>query len=128
MAKNFVTETLLKEATTSSESLAKDEAFSAHLAEVTKQVTQQLHDSKLGLAGETLHNEFWHWFCDVCIEDAKQGQLSPTLLTTGLTTFLKLLHPFMPFVTEAIWQELRERSTLLKDEPEYLVLGTWPKS
>jgi valyl-tRNA synthetase len=127
-ATRFVTETLLKEAAPTSATLAKDAAFSSHLAEVTKQITQQLHDSKLGLAAETLHNEFWHWFCDVCIEDAKQGQLSPTLLTEGLTTFLKLLHPFMPFVTEAIWQELRERSTLLEDQSEYLVLGTWPKS
>ena len=127
-ATRFVTETLLKDTTTSTEPLAKDAEFSQHLVEVTKQITQQLHDFKLGLAGETLHNEFWHWFCDVCIEDAKQGQLSPTLLTEGLTTFLKLLHPFMPFVTEAIWQELRERSTLLEDESEYLVLGAWPTS
>lgn len=126
-ATRFVTETLLADAAVATESEAKpkDAEFSAHLTEVVKDITKHLQDSKLGLAAETLHNEFWHWFCDVCIEECKQGQISPKLLTDGLITFITLLHPFMPYVTEAIWQELRTRE-VITPKAELLVLSSWP--
>jgi valyl-tRNA synthetase len=122
-----VTETLLTDAATAAdnEAKSKDAEFSAHLTEVVKDITKHLQDSKLGLAAEILHNEFWHWFCDVCIEDCKQGQISPKLLTEGLTTFIALLHPFMPYVTEAIWQELQSRE-VITPKSKLLVLSDWP--
>lgn len=126
-ATRFVTETLLTNAvvTTESEAKPKDADFSVHLNEVVKDITKHLQDSKLGLAAETLHNEFWHWFCDVCIEECKQGQISPKLLTDGLITFITLLHPFMPYVTETIWQEFRTRE-VITPKAELLVLSNWP--
>ncbi len=107
----------------------QDNVFKEHLTEVVQQVTQQLADYKLGLAAETLHNEFWHWFCDICIEESKKGQLSGVVLSKGLVIFLKLLHPFMPYVTEAIWQELRQGSFAdgdLEKEADCLILSSWP--
>ncbi len=101
-----------------------DQDFYLHLEEVTKKVTKQLDDLKIGLAAETVYNEFWHWFCDQCIEQAKKGELSWAAITRGLTTFLKLLHPFLPFVTEAVWKELKE-AKLIENE-ELLISSAWP--
>lgn len=112
----------------------QNEQFSQRLQELVVSITQQLTDYKIGLAAETLYNEFWHWYCDECIELAKSGQLSPTLLLQGLITFLKLLHPFIPFVTETIWQELQQLGLLKTDDqlthPEsnhqLLTTSAWP--
>lgn len=108
--------------TATTDTAAQDALFTAKLNQVTADITQQLQDLKLGLAAETVYNEFWHWYCDECIEQAKQGQLSPTLLRAGLITFLKLLHPFVPFVTEAVWQELPSADR----DSELLIASPWP--
>jgi len=53
--------------------LEQDEAFKKRLLKISKDITQQLSDYKFGLAAETLHTEFWHWFCDEAIEQTKAG-------------------------------------------------------
>ncbi len=88
-----------------------DSTFTAKLDETARILDQELRDLKIGLAAETAYNEFWHWFCDEAIEQTKAGTLSPALLRHGLETWLKLLHPFVPFVTEAVWHELHPDST-----------------
>jgi valyl-tRNA synthetase len=98
--------------------------FTKHLNQTVQDITQQLADYKPGMAAETTYNEFWHWFCDQCIEQAKSGELSLTDLNRGLITFLKLLHPFAPFITEAAWQELIA-ANLVKDE-KLLISSAWP--
>lgn len=100
-----------------------DVAFNQHLTRITHEITQQLADYKLGFAAETVYNEFWHWFCDECIEETKNGQLSPTRLFEGMVTFLHLLHPFMPFVTEAVWQEMKQSHSITS---ELLMSDPWP--
>jgi len=101
-------------------SFDRDNEFITHLNQVAKDVTQQLNDYKVGLAAETVHNEFWHWYCDEAIEQCKRGEISTETMYAGLLTWLKLLHPFMPFATEAIWQEMKQETTL--------ALQPWPKS
>jgi valyl-tRNA synthetase len=107
---------------------SKDQEFLTHLDQVVKDVTQQINDFKLGLAAETTYNEFWHWFCDVSIEEAKSGALSRPVLLKGLITFLKLLHPFVPYVTEAVWAELAKNSET-KDslDNSLLISANWPQ-
>ncbi|MBP9819849.1 class I tRNA ligase family protein, partial [Candidatus Woesebacteria bacterium] len=100
-----------------------DVSVKAHLTQVVSAVSSQLSDLKPGLAADTVFNEFWHWFCDFVIEETKQGRVSTACTLEGLLTFLKLLHPFMPFVTESIWQELTNRN--LTQEP-LLCLSSWP--
>lgn len=102
------------------EDTSHDEEFFKKLHEVISNVTQQLDDLKVGLAAETVYNEFWHWFCDVCIEENKQGKISDEALLKGLQAFLKLLHPFVPFVTEAVWSEMGFEGALISSE--------WPEA
>jgi len=100
---------------------SNDKKFKEYLKQVVKDVTRQLDEMKIGLAAETVYNEFWHWFCDKKIEEAKEGKISQKALLEGLRVFLKLLHPFVPFVTEAVWQEL-------PDNKEKLLIGAkWPQ-
>lgn len=101
----------------------EETAFRTKLQHTTQEISQQLTDLKIGLAADTTYNTFWHWFCDECIEKSKQKKLSTPTLLEGLTTYLKLLHPFMPFVTEAVWQELYAEK--LVTEP-LLITAQWP--
>lgn len=102
-----------------------DQEFNKRLNELVAQITKQLNKHQIGLASETLYNEFWHWYCDECIEAGKSGNLSKNSLLKGLESFLKMLHPFIPFVTEAIWQELVKAK--LVNEP-LLILSSWPNA
>ena len=85
-----------------------DREFLTKILQIEQKTHSLLDRLKIGQAAELAHNEFWHWYCDVCIEDAKSEKISPVVLRQGLVSFLKLLHPFMPFVTEAVWQEMLE--------------------
>lgn len=117
---------LQDESTTKKDSLNnanQDLEFKNKLNKIVTDVSKQLDDLKLGLAAETVYNEFWHWYCDECIEATKKGEISQEALFIGLTTFLKLLHPFMPFVTEAVWQELVTKKLV---EEKYLITANWP--
>ncbi len=98
----------------------KDKEFNDKLKTVAAQVTGHLDNLRIGLAAETVHNEFWHWFCDEAIEKGKTGEISLEALKEGLQTFLKLLHPFMPFVTEEIWGKLA------KKDNKPLIISKWP--
>lgn len=97
-----------------------NQEFKKKLFQVEQAVTKQLEDFKLGLSAETVYNEFWHWYCDECIENTKQDKLSSTLLKEGLFKFLLLLHPFTPYVTEAIWSEIN------KNKSKPLIAQSWP--
>lgn len=97
-----------------------DTQFLKKLADVTENVTQLLDSYRVGLAAETVHNEFWHWYCDIAIEQRKKGEISLAVLEKGMLTFLGLLHPFMPFVTEEIWGKISQKNT------RPLIISPWP--
>lgn len=107
----------------------EDEVFYTKLSEVVAEITQQLEDLKIGYAAETVYQHFWHWYCDEFIELAKAGKISQSALLEGLRTMLTLLHPFVPFVTEAVWQTLRHHPSLqveFESQAEVLALQPWP--
>ena len=90
-------------------------------ADATKKVIEaHLAAYEFGQALHALYDFFWHDYCDVYIEEAKNNPSSETdaVLYTLLLGSLKLLHPFMPFVTESVWQELphAEKSLLMVAE------------
>jgi len=95
----------------------EDENFQKKLRETALTITQLLDSLRVGLAAETVHNEFWHWYCDIAIEQRKRKEISLQTLEDGLTTFLTLLHPFMPFVTEEIWRKFSTNNTPLITSP-----------
>lgn len=99
--------------------------FQLRLEKLVQETTSQLEHRQIGLAADRLYDAFWHWYCDECLELHKAQKLSLEDVTRGLLVFLKLLHPFTPFVTEAVWQELFARG--LTSEP-MLVSATWPNN
>ncbi|MBU1322516.1 valine--tRNA ligase [Patescibacteria group bacterium] len=98
----------------------KDQEFKDSLNKCVKKTTEHLEKFRLGQASEQIYEWFWHWFCDQKIEEAKKGKISQAVLLEGLRTFLKLLHPFVPFVTEAVWQQLP------KTKEKLLINSQWP--
>jgi valyl-tRNA synthetase len=85
------------------------------LEEAIRQTHQALEDYKYNEAANTLYVFTWHNFCDWYIEMAKDDLYGDDLqarvrvqsvLFTVLEQLLRLLHPFMPFITEEIWQVL----------------------
>jgi valyl-tRNA synthetase len=103
---------------------SNDQIFKTKLSKLVKDITKNLEALQLGVALDTLYNEFWHWFCDQCIEESKKGLINQSLMLDGLKVFLKLFHPFTPFVTEAIWQELVKLELV---EEKVLASSLWPE-
>jgi len=92
---------------------------------LVKSVTNDLENFRFHHAGEKVYHYFWHTFADKIIESAKprlaggdpeEQAAAETLLLAILETTLKLLHPFMPYVTEEIWQKLPGKRQLLMIE------------
>ncbi|KKU18155.1 MAG: Valine-tRNA ligase [Parcubacteria group bacterium GW2011_GWB1_49_7] len=100
-----------------------NQQFAKKLSQTIQTITQNLNQFQIGLAADTVYNQFWHWYCDECIELGKANKLGGQQLLTGLRVFLKLMHPFVPFVTEAVWQVLRQHD--LTVEPT-LIGASWP--
>jgi valyl-tRNA synthetase len=83
-------------------------------------VSRHLDSYRFSEAGEAAYHLLWSEFADCYIEYSKQS-LNPEVLAYVLDTILRLAHPFAPFVTEAIWQELPWTDT-------NLITEHWPKS
>jgi len=109
----------------------EDRWIMSRLQRVIGDVEKLLCAFQVGEAGRQIHDFFWGEFCDWFIEMAKvrlkAGDPSPLpLLAHVLDVSLRLLHPFMPFLTEAIWQNLRPH--LRQPEAEALIVAPWPKA
>src|SRR3989344_1033125 len=119
-----------------------DQKLLKNLQELIAKVSKNIEVYRLGLASEFLYHDFWHNFCDIHLEDVKpriyikdrQGKTvndhGPALqnrrdaqrtLIFTLKIYLCLLHPFIPFITERIWQELPKS----KNEPETIMFAKW---
>lgn len=92
--------------------------YKERLNKIIIRTTKYLEKYKFNHAAEILYKEFWFWYCDKCIEDSKAGKINGADLRMGLEVFLKLLHPFIPFVTEACWKELGNEGLL--------ITSSWP--
>jgi len=105
----------------------EDKKSDEELKSLIKEITKEMDEYKFYIAAEKLYHYFWHTFADIIIERSKQKILEDknadsarALLYTHLSTLLKLLHPFMPFITEEIWQIIN------KDENKILMVEPWP--
>ncbi len=109
----------------------EDRWIMSRLQRFIGEVDRLLGAFQIGEAGHRLHEFIWSEYADWYIEMAKvrlkDGDRSPLpALAYVLDTCLRLLHPFMPFVTEAAWQNLRERAAWANSEA--LIVAAWPKA
>jgi len=94
---------------------AEDSWICSRLSHLISNVSQLMGDFQFGEAGQQIYDFIWSEFCDWYIEIAKirlrdQSNPSPLpFLVDTLEISLRLLHPFMPFITEELWQSLKQR-------------------
>ena len=90
-----------------------------------KSVTKHMDKYEFNLVGSEIYEFTWNYFCDFYIEMAKysiEQESTQSTLCYVLTGILKILHPFMPFVTEEIYQMLPVKdseSIMISDYPKY---------
>ncbi len=101
----------------------------------TAQVQRFMEDYQFGEAQRVLHDFLWGEYCDWYIEMAKvrkrdgdTGQSPVPVLVHVLERVLRLLHPFMPFITEEIWQTLKDRLPRASGRPEALIVAQYPEA
>jgi valyl-tRNA synthetase len=98
---------------------------------LVKEVTENLDKYELGIASSKIYDFIWDYFCDWYIElvkprlfdsnpDPATRESAQYVLCYVLSNTLKLLHPFMPFITEEIWQALPH-------EGESIMISQWPE-
>lgn len=84
---------------------AADHWIQARLEGATQEVTDAINNYRFSDAGNTVYSLLWNDFADWYVE-ASKVEPNPDLLAHGLMTILQIAHPFAPFVTETIWQQL----------------------
>lgn len=116
----------------------EDKWIISEFNDVVKEVTDNIEKYELGIAVSKLYDFIWDKFCDWYIEISKIriqkgdefAQNSRQILVFVLSNTLKLLHPFMPFITEEIWQTLPHDgpSIMISEYPIYTKDNTYPDS
>lgn len=102
------------------ESLA-DQALIAELNDVLGKVTKSIEQYRLSDAGELLYGFVWDYFCDWYLELSK-GSANHGVLIISLRTILTTLHPYIPFVTEELWAQIKPKNA------NQLIAEPWPVS
>ncbi len=98
-----------------------------HINKLKEKITKNIDEFEFGYATESLYDEFWHTFCDIQLENSKkfiytqkdketgivlsqpdieEKEETQRVLLYTLKNYLKMLHPFIPFITQRIWDEL----------------------
>lgn len=91
--------------------LVHDDAFSVEILEklgvVNSNVKESLEKYRFNDAAEALYEFYWHEFCDKYIEYAKdKREVTQPVLEFVVKSCMEMMHPFMPFITEEVWQKL----------------------
>ena len=107
---------------------AQDKKLINDFRKKAKEITKLMDEFKFYYAAEKIYHYFWHTFCDKIIEQSKeklnnekQRQSAQYMLLEILTGSLKIIHPFMPFVTEEIYQKLPN-----KNKQKSIMIEVWP--
>lgn len=124
---------------------AEDIEMLDHMQQLIKDTTRRLDKFQFGIAAQELYDSFWHKLADEYIETAKQrlytkdregnpintSEVSKQsrlaaqwTLFYSLESLLKMLHPFIPFITERIWQELPKH----EHEAKTIMYSQWPST
>ena len=99
--------------------------------ETVREVTESLEEYRFNDGAQAIYRFIWHEFCDWFLElikpvlygkdDSQERSVTQYVLMRVLDGAMRLLHPFMPFITEEIWQRLPQdgRSIMIADFPQY---------
>ena len=109
----------------------EDRWILSRLNRLVADVNELMSNFQFGEAERQIHDFFWSEFCDWYIEIAKIRQPQPNysplpVLSHVLETTLRLLHPFMPFITEELWQNLRRRLPQGNLCPDSIMIASYP--
>ena len=109
----------------------EDKWVLSKLNKLVKEVTENLDSYEIGVASAKVYDFIWDTFCDWYIEltktrmngeDEEAKLVAQNVLCYVLINLLKMLHPFMPFITEEIWQALPRM-----EEGDFLMTSQWPE-
>jgi valyl-tRNA synthetase len=119
----------------------EDKWMLSRLNDCVQELTSNLDKFDLSLAAQKIYELIWNTYCDWYIElvkarlygsDEADQAVARFTLVTVLKDMLKMLHPFMPFITEEIWSYLpkeaasKDQSLSSKDKADFLMLADWP--
>ncbi|MCI8399228.1 MAG: class I tRNA ligase family protein, partial [Oscillibacter sp.] len=111
----------------------EDKWVLSKLNTLIKEVTENLDSYEIGVASAKVYDFLWDTYCDWYIEltktrlngeDEKAKDTAQNVLCYVLTELLKLLHPFMPFITEEIFQALPKQRD---NDDKFIMLAKWPE-
>lgn len=100
-----------------------------------KDVTANMDKFELSLAAQKVYELIWNEYCDWYIElvkarlygnDEEDKKIARYVLVRGLKDMLKLLHPFMPFITEEIWGFIPKSEAAADNKEGFLMKESWP--
>ncbi|OHA19391.1 MAG: hypothetical protein A3C08_01245 [Candidatus Taylorbacteria bacterium RIFCSPHIGHO2_02_FULL_47_18] len=98
-----------------------DEALKKEFDALARDITSDMEEYRFHLAAEKIYHYLWHRLADEIIEESKTMQERGATLHYLLENTLKLLHPFMPFITEEIWQLWKQP----KEKEGMLIVQKW---
>lgn len=101
----------------------EDRLADKELKDLIKEVTKEMDEFRFSIVIEKIYHYFWYVFADVIIERSKKkiledkdAESARALIYTHLIILLKSLHPFVPFVTEEIWQTIGHKNLLMVEK------------
>jgi valyl-tRNA synthetase len=113
--------------------LLEDRWIVSRLNRLITEVNNLMEDSQFGEACRQIYDFIWSEFCDWYVEFAKirlrvkQPPVSPLpFLVNTLECSLRLLHPFMPFITEELWQNLKQRLPDESQMSDSIIIAPYP--
>ncbi len=106
--------------------MEQDKSLLSELNILIKSTTQYIEDFKFSLAGEGLYDFVWNRLANKYMEENKDRIKNNDVIALSVLRYvfinsLKLIHPYMPFVTEAIWEEINHKCN------SDLIVSSWPK-
>jgi len=114
----------------------EDKWILAKVNEAAAYVTNAMEKFDLALAGQKVYEVIWNEYCDWYIElvkgrlygdDEEDKKTARFVLIRALKDMLRLLHPFMPFITEEIWGFLPKADATSENPKNFLMKDKWPE-
>ncbi|MCI6821173.1 MAG: valine--tRNA ligase [Clostridiales bacterium] len=113
----------------------EDKWMISRVNDAVKYITESMEKFDLALAGQRAYDLIWNEYCDWYIEivkgrlygdDEEDKQVARAVLVSALKDMLRLLHPFMPYITEEIWTYLPKGEPAEDNPDKFLIREKWP--